>query len=90
MYSRSIIYNDSDEIFHALLMPLHENFLLIHLKVALIQKGLVDLSFLQADEPNYFPILNFFHSKWLKENLNEFKGGTLMKKVFYKRSINTP
>ena len=33
------------------------------------------------------------NSKWnkvSKENLNEFKGGTLMKKVFYKRSINTP
>ena len=28
-------------------------------KVALIQKGLVDLSFLQVDEPNYFPELKF-------------------------------
>ena len=25
-----------------------------------------------------------------KKNLNEFKGGILMKKVFYLRSINTP
>ena len=25
-----------------------------------------------------------------KENLNEFKGGTLMKQVFYRRSWNTP
>jgi hypothetical protein len=25
-----------------------------------------------------------------KENSNEFKGGTLKKKAFYRRSINTP
>ena len=35
-------------------------------KVAFIQKGLMHLSFLQTDEPNYFPGLEFrfFHSKW--------------------------
>ena len=35
---------------------------LIHvwfLKVAFIQKGLVNLSFLQTDVPNYFPELKF-------------------------------
>ena len=39
------------------------------LKVAFIQKGLMPLSFLQTDKPNYFPELEFdffFHSKWLK------------------------
>ena len=30
------------------------------LKVAFIQKALVNLSFLQTDEPNYFPELIFF------------------------------
>ena len=30
-----------------------------HLKVAFIQKGLMRLSFLQTDEPNYFPELEF-------------------------------
>ena len=35
-------------------------------KVSFIQKGLVNLSFLQTDEPNYFPELKFFFSKWLK------------------------
>ena len=42
---------------------------LCYLKVAFIQKGLMRLSFLQTDEPNYFPELEFwffFHSKWLK------------------------
>ena len=29
------------------------------LKVAFIQKGLMRLSFLQTDEPNYFPELEF-------------------------------
>ena len=29
------------------------------LKVAFIQKGLINLSFLQTDEPNYFPELKF-------------------------------
>ena len=29
------------------------------LKVAFIQKGLMPLSFLQTDEPNYFPELEF-------------------------------
>ena len=41
----------------------------ITLKVAFIQKGLMRLSFLQTDKPNYFPELEFwffFHSKWLK------------------------
>ena len=39
------------------------------LKVAFSQKGLMRLSFPQADKPNYFPELEFwtsFHSKWLK------------------------
>ena len=39
------------------------------LKVTFIQKGLVNLSFLQKDKPNYFPALNFWffcHYKWLK------------------------
>ena len=39
------------------------------LKVAFSQKGLMHLSFLQTDELNYFPELEFnffFHSKWLK------------------------
>ena len=45
--------------------------LMSRLKVAFIQKELVNLSFLQTDEPNYFPELIFFyyfffHSKWLK------------------------
>ena len=40
----------------------------LFLKVALIQKGLMRFSFLQTDEPKYFPELefDFFHSKWLK------------------------
>ena len=41
------------------------NFLL---KVAFSQKGLMHLSFLQTDEPNYLPELELkicFHSKWL-------------------------
>ena len=34
------------------------------IKVAFSQKGLMRLSFLQTDEPNYFPELDFFfHSK---------------------------
>ena len=34
---------------------------------AFIQKGLVNLAFLQTDQPNYFPELKFwFRSKWLK------------------------
>ena len=39
------------------------------LKVAFSQKGLIRFSFLQTDEPNYFPELEhwfFFHSEWLK------------------------
>ena len=39
------------------------------LKVAFSQKGQMCLSFLQTDEPNYSPELEFdffFHSKWLK------------------------
>ena len=39
------------------------------IKVAFIQKGLMSLSFLQTDEPNFFPELKFwflFHSKWLE------------------------
>ena len=39
------------------------------LKVAFSQKGLMCSSFLQTDEPKYFPELEFwffFHSKWLK------------------------
>ena len=41
----------------------------IFLKVALSQKGLMRLSFLQADKSHYFPELEFwisFHSRWLK------------------------
>ena len=34
----------------------------LQLKVAFIQKGLVNLSFLQTNEPNYFPELNFLHA----------------------------
>ena len=43
-------------------------FILIVLKVAFSQKRLMRLSFLQTDEPNYFPELKFrfFHAKWLK------------------------
>ena len=40
-----------------------------NLKVAFIQKGPMNLSFLQTDKPNYFPELKFWifsHSKWLK------------------------
>ena len=33
--------------------------LFLMLKVAFIQKGLMNLSFLQTDEPNYSPELNF-------------------------------
>ena len=44
--------------------------LLHNIKVAFIQKGLMISSFLQTEEPNYFPELKFwsffFHSKWLK------------------------
>ena len=45
------------------------NFSRFVLKVAFSQKGLMRLSFLQTDKPNYFPELEFlfiFHSKWLK------------------------
>ena len=31
----------------------------LQVKVAFIQKGLMDLSFLQTNEPNYFPELKF-------------------------------
>ena len=39
------------------------------INMAFSQKGLMRLSFLQTDKPNYFPELefwSFFHSKWLK------------------------
>ena len=49
--------------------PKATSVLLLKIKVAFIQKGLMRLSFLPTDEPNYFPELEFlffFQSKWLK------------------------
>jgi hypothetical protein len=43
-------------------------FYFLFLKVALSQKGLMSTSFLQMDESNHFPELEFgfFYSNWLK------------------------
>ena len=40
----------------------------VECKVGFFQKGLMNLSFLQTNEPNYFPELKFWFSfiKWLK------------------------
>ena len=51
------------------IVPMKTKLRRIALKVAFIQEGLMRLSFLQTDEPNYFPELEFwvtFHSIWLK------------------------
>ena len=59
----SLIPMQPNMVFHQLSIIIFSNYSsFFFLKVAFIQKGLVNLSFLQTDEPNYFPELNFWIS----------------------------
>ena len=64
-----MIWCDFMKVFFCPIVIIVSTELATALKVAFSQKRLMRLSFLLADNPNYFPELEFwisFHSKWLK------------------------